>query len=109
MSLRNLTRFRFSLVSSIGDLKRKTITVLDQVFPEYDSSCSNLFGKTSKEILKVCSSPEEFTSISSEKLAEVFENVTQKNFAKHKIDELQEKSIYVFWNYFRDGFSAFAN
>ena len=34
LSLRNLSRFRSYLVSSIGDLKRKTIALLDQVFPE---------------------------------------------------------------------------
>ena len=37
MSLRNLSRFRNYLISSIGDLKRKVICVLDQVFPEYQS------------------------------------------------------------------------
>lgn len=37
LSLRNLTRFRNYLVSSIGDLKRKTICILDQIFPEYES------------------------------------------------------------------------
>ena len=35
MSLRNLSRFRNYLVSSVGDLKRKVICVLDQTFPEY--------------------------------------------------------------------------
>ena len=43
MSLRNLSRFRNYLVSSIGDLKRKVICVLDQVFPEYQSVFSDIF------------------------------------------------------------------
>ena len=34
-SLRELSRFRVYLVSSIRDLKRKVIALLDQVFPEY--------------------------------------------------------------------------
>ncbi|MDR0222985.1 MAG: IS110 family transposase, partial [Oscillospiraceae bacterium] len=34
LSLKNLTRFRAYLVGSIGDLKRKVICVLDQVFPQ---------------------------------------------------------------------------
>jgi len=51
MSLRNLSRFRNYLVSSISDLKRKVICVLDQVFPEYQSIFSNVFGATSKELL----------------------------------------------------------
>lgn len=96
MSLRNLSRFRSYLVSSIGDLKRKTIAVLDQVFPEYASSFSSVFGKTSKEILKVCSSVEDFESITSEKLSEVLENVSRKKFAMKKINELQEKASNSF-------------
>lgn len=50
LSLKNLTRFRSYLVDSIGDLKRKVICVLDQVFPEYQGIFSDVFGKTSKEI-----------------------------------------------------------
>lgn len=43
LALRNLSRFRFSLVSSIGDLKRQTICVLDKIFPEYESVFSRRF------------------------------------------------------------------
>ena len=39
MSLRNLSHFRNYLVSSIGDFKRKTICVSNQVF-------SDIFGQT---------------------------------------------------------------
>lgn len=42
MSLRNLSRFRNYLVSSISDLKRKVICVLDQIFPEYQSVFSDI-------------------------------------------------------------------
>lgn len=70
-SLRTLTRFRTYLVESISDLKRKVVCVLDQVFPEYPSIFSNIFGKTSKEILLQFSSPSDFENISSETLAEL--------------------------------------
>jgi len=53
LALRNLSRFRISLVDSIGDLKRRTICVLDQIFPEYESVFSDVFGKTSKQILNI--------------------------------------------------------
>jgi transposase len=68
MSLRNLSRFRHSLVSSISDLKRKTVAVLDQVFPEYASVFSDVFGKTSKAILVEFASPEDLENITSEQL-----------------------------------------
>lgn len=45
LSLRNLTRFRAYLISCIGDLKRKSIALLDQVFPKYESTFSNIFWK----------------------------------------------------------------
>jgi Transposase and inactivated derivatives len=70
-SLRNLTRFRSYLVESISDLKRKVVCVLDQVFPEYQYIFSNIFGKTSKEILCQFSSPIDFESVSADALAQL--------------------------------------
>lgn len=91
LSLRNLSRFRSYLISSIGDLKRKTIALLDQVFPEYASSFSNIFGKTSKQILENFSSPSDFEDISSEALQSFLDNVSQKKFASRKLQELSKK------------------
>jgi transposase len=63
-SLRNLTRLRTYLVDSISDLKRKVICVLDQVFPEYESVFSNVFGATSKELLLSYTTPGELETLS---------------------------------------------
>lgn len=90
--LRNLTRFRSYLVSSIGDLKRKSIALLDQVFLEYGSVFSDIFGKTSKEILKNLTSPSDFENISSDKLNSILENIRAKSFAKRKINQLSDKA-----------------
>ena len=96
LSLRNLSRFRSYLVSSIGDLKRKTIALLDQVFPEYASSFSNIFAKTSKEILANFSSPSDFEDINSEDLQSFLNNVTIKKFATRKLEELSKKASKSF-------------
>lgn len=92
LSLRNLTRFRSYLVSSVGDLKRKSIALLDQVFPEYESTFSDIFGKTSKEILRNLSSPSDFEDLSCDKLNSILENIRDKNFAKMKINQLSDKA-----------------
>ncbi len=92
LSLRNLARFRSYLISSIGDLKRKTICVLDQVFPEYASTFSNIFGQTSKELLLSFSNPSDYENISSEKLDKVLANITMKKTASKKILELSNKA-----------------
>lgn len=92
MSLRNLSRFRNYIVSSIGNLKRKVICVLDQVFPEYQSVFSNIFGETSKELFSHFQTADDFENISSEQLETVLENVSFKSFAKtrfHKYPSLR--------------------
>lgn len=90
MSLRNLSRFRSYLVSSIGDLKRKVICVLDQVFPEYQSVFSDIFGETSKELLSHFQTADDFENITSEQLEAVLKNVSFKGFAKNKILQISE-------------------
>ena len=106
LSLRNLSRFRSYLISSIGDLKRKTIALLDQVFPEYTSSFSNIFGKTSKEILSNFSTPSDFEDINSDDLNTFLESVSKKNYASKKIDELSKKASSSFGiNFCLDSFS----
>ena len=105
LSLRNLSRFRSYLISSIGDLKRKTIALLDQVFPEYASSFSNIFAKTSKEILANFSSPSDFEDINSEDLQSFLNNVTMKKFATRKLEELSKKASKSFGvNFCMDSF-----
>ena len=106
LSLRNLSRFRNYLVSSIGDLKRKVACVLDQIFPEYQSVFSDIFGKTSKELLLHFQSAEDFENITSEQLESVLKNVTCKKFAKNKISCISELAATSFGLKFcRDSFS----
>ena len=50
--------------------------VLDQVFPEYSSVFSDVFGQTSKELLLHFQTVEDFENITAEQLEEVLKNVT---------------------------------
>lgn len=88
-SLRTLTRFRTYLVESIRDLKRKVVCALDQVFPEYQSIFSNIFGKTSKEILLQFSSPIDFENVSSETLAELLAQLSRQKVGALKAEQLK--------------------
>ncbi len=92
LSLRNLSRFRSYLVSSISDLKRKSIAVLDQVFPEYASCFSDVFGQTSKELLKSLNLPSEYENLSADKLEKVLANIRLKDKAKSKINDISRKA-----------------
>ena len=84
MSLRNLARFRNYLVSSISDLKRKVICILDQVFPEYQTVFSNVFGKTSKELLLHFQTADDYDNITAEQLENALENISLKHFFDKK-------------------------
>lgn len=57
LSMRRLCR------DYIADQKRKIIGVMDRVFPEYQSFFSDMFGKTSTELLSKAATPEELLAI----------------------------------------------
>jgi endonuclease III len=80
--------------------------VLDQVFPEYQSVFSNVFGQTSKELLLQLQSPDDFQSISAEKLEDILKSITFKKFAQNKISTISELVANSFGlSFCRDSFS----
>ena len=87
-SLRNICRMRNYLVQSTGDLKRKIICVLDQVFPEYQSIFSNTFGATSKQLLLDFSSPADFEELSVDVLTETLETLSRKKIGQSTAEKL---------------------
>ena len=87
-SLRNICRMRNYLVQSAGDLKRKIICVLDQVFPEYQSIFSNTFGTTSKQLLLDFSSPADFEELSVDVLTETLETLSRKKIGQNTAEKL---------------------
>jgi len=106
LSLKNLTRFRTYLVDSISDLKRKVICVLDQVFPEYQSIFSDVFGVASKEVLAQFGSPAELEELSTDTLAELLAKFSRRQFGSDKADELSNAAKTSFGVTFcRDSFT----
>ena len=95
-SLRTLTRFRSYLVESISDLKRKVVCVLDQVFLECQTIFSNIFGKTSKEILLRFSSPIDFENVSSQTLAELLAQLSRQKVGATKAEKLKNAASSSF-------------
>lgn len=93
MNLRELTRLRADLVANIGDLKRKIISVMDRVFPEFMTVFSNRFGKTVMSLLDNYT-PEEMAELSLEKLTDVIKNLSGRGrgISQKKIQALHEAS-----------------
>src|SRR5699024_9660988 len=67
LELRHLESLRFSLVDQCSDLKRKVISLLDQVFPEYERVFADVFGLSSTEILLNAPLPEDLLDIDTQK------------------------------------------
>lgn len=89
-ALRNLSRYRFSLVDECSDWKRKLVAILDQVFPEYSTLFSDIYGVTSKELLSKYPLPEDMLSISTSSLAELLSKCSKGRFGMDKAKEIKE-------------------
>ena len=93
MTLRELTRLRADLVANIGSLKRKIISVMDRVFPEFMPIFSNRFGKAVVELLENCT-PEEMAELSLDELEKIIKNLSTRGrgISKKKITAIHEAS-----------------
>lgn len=88
--LRELCRLRSDLVQTIGDLKKKIISILDKTFPEYEDFFADTFGKSSKAILNECKGPEEIAAMDTEKLAELLKKASRSRLGVEKAQELKQ-------------------
>ena len=95
-ALRNLTRYRFALVDECSDWKRKLVAILDQVFPEYSSLFSNIYGVASKELLSKYPLPEDMLSIPAEKLGNLLYECSKGRLGINKAEEIQSRAMETF-------------
>ena len=92
LQLRELTRFRFWLSEQIGDCKRKLLTILDRVFPEYESVFSNVFVASSRAILQEAVSAHEFADFDLQELTALLSKASRRRFGIEKATQLQEQA-----------------
>lgn len=92
ISLRNLSRFRVTLSQQITDTKRRIITILDQIFPEFETLFSNVFGKTAKALLEEYPTPESIEQISLKKLTNLVKKLSKGRFKQDKATEIKQKA-----------------
>jgi len=105
-ALKQLSRYRLSLVEECGNCKRRVIALLDQVFPEYETLFSDTFGTTSKELLLNYPTPEDMLSISSKKLATLLTKTSKGKFRDEKANQIKKAASDSFGVTFaRDAFS----
>lgn len=92
LQLKELTRFRFHLVQQIGDCKRKIISILDRVFPEYEQLFSNVFLASSRQLLLQAVTAEEFAAFNLTELVHILQTTSHHRFGTEKAREIQQKA-----------------
>jgi len=87
--LRELTRFRAGLTEQIGECKQKVITILDRVFPEYETLFSSIFIQSSRQLLAEALSPQEFAELDLSELSQRLQQASRGRHGQAKAEEIQ--------------------
>src|SRR5699024_4523444 len=100
LQLRHLERLRYSFVDQASDIKRKVISLLDQVFPEYEQLFSDIFGKSSTELLKNYTLPEEILEVDTNELINLLMKASNGRLGEsrslNKVNQLRESALNTF-------------
>ena len=89
LQLRELTRFRWGLVDQIGDAKRRLLTILDRVFPEYEGLFSDVFIKSSRALLQQATSAAEFADADLDELTAVLKKTSRGRLGQVRAEAVQ--------------------
>ncbi len=93
LQLRELTRFRAHLVEQNGDCKRKILCILDRVFPEYETLFSDVFLKSSRELLKQAVTADEMAQFDLSELTALLQEASRGRFGPAKALTIQQTAL----------------
>lgn len=96
LSLRQLCRYRLSLVDSVSELKCRIITVLDQVFPEYEKLFSDTWGASSKALLEKYQTPENILALDISELANFLKTHSRGQLGYAKAEKIKDAAQNTF-------------
>jgi transposase len=92
LRLRELSRCRTGMVETVGNLKRRILTILDRMFPEFASCFSDVFGAAPLEVLNEYPSPEDLANSDMNKLIALLVKSGRGRHSRTKAEELKEKA-----------------
>ncbi|HAM15037.1 MAG TPA: IS110 family transposase [Eggerthellaceae bacterium] len=87
--LRSLTRFRFYVSRVSGDCKRKAVSLLDMLFPEYHRLFADCFCKASIAVLKKWPGARALSGASASSIEEELRAASRNSFGYAKAQDLQ--------------------
>jgi transposase len=89
LQLKDVSRFHYHLSDQIGDCKRKLLSVLDRVFPEYESLFSSVFVHSSRQLLAQAASAHELAEFDLSELATLLRTASRGHFGQAKAEALR--------------------
>jgi transposase len=90
LQLRELARFRYGLTAQIGDCKRKIVSILDRVFPEYESIFSDVFIASSRHLLQQAVTAQEFAEFDLSELSALLKKASRGQRGMAQAQALQQ-------------------
>lgn len=87
--LRNLARYRISLVERSTALKNRATAILDRTFPELAGLFSNSYGPTHRALLEHCATPEQVRSTDIRTLTKILREASHGKCGREKAEQLK--------------------
>jgi len=96
LAMRQLCRYRDSVISSRTEIKLRIGTIMEQIFPEYEKQFSSLWMSTSMGILEKYLTPENIENAPIDELFEIIKDKSHNRLTKAKAISIKEAAADTF-------------
>lgn len=96
LAMRQLCRYRNSVISSRTEIKLRIGTIMEQIFPEYEKQFSSLWVSTSMGILEKYLTPENIENAPIDELFEIIKDKSHNRLTRAKAISIKEAAADTF-------------
>lgn len=96
LAMRQLCRYRDSVISSRTEIKLRISTIMEQIFPEYEKQFSSLWLSTSMAILEKYLTPENIENAPIDELFEIIKDKSHNKLTMKKAISIREAAADTF-------------
>ena len=96
LAIRQLCRYRDSVISSRTEIKLRIGTIMEQIFPEYEKQFSSLWVSTSMGILEKYLTPENIENAPIDELFEIIKDKSHNRLTRAKAISIKEAAADTF-------------
>ncbi len=96
LAMRQLCRYRDSVISSRTEIKLRIGTIMEQIFPEYEKQFSSLWVSTSMSILEKYLTPENIENAPIDELFEIIKDKSHNRLTRAKAISIKEAAADTF-------------